>query len=51
MEEQQEKTQGKKTRIKKLVGRIFTGQPFTLKRVHIWRWLCDRQPDEEKVRR
>ena len=39
MEEQQEKTQGKKQ------------DNLLLKRVHIWWRLCDRQPDEEKVRR
>lgn len=47
MEEQQEKTQGK-NKIKIVEDFLVN---LLLKRVHIWRWLCDRQPDEEKVRR
>ena len=46
MEEQQEKTQGKKQ--DKKLWKIFN---LLLKCVHIWWRLCDRQPDEEKVRR
>ena len=42
------KRQGKK-QDKKLVEDFLVN--LLLKRVHIWRWLCDRQPDEEKVRR
>lgn len=48
MEEQQEKTQGKK-QDKKIVEDFLVN--LLLERVHIWWRLCDRQPDEEKVRR
>ena len=49
MEEQQEKSAREKIKIKKFVEDFLVN--LLLKRVHIWRWLCDRQPDEEKVRR
>ena len=47
MEEQQEKTQGKKQ--DKKLWKIFWST-FYLSAFTWWR-LCDRQPDEEKVRR